>query len=208
MRRVALMLLAAAIWLGSTVPAQAQTRGSMGSSCAGSSAMGSSAMAMGGRAGFPAFNGNAGMMTGGSSFGIGPSSLMAGGFGPNLNFAASSGMFGGFNTNAFAQGSNGFGGFNNGFGMGTMDGLTAGPSAWTDGFSNGFRMGALAAQNGGLASRNENSVAGNDPTESNPVAMRAAQARNTTKAKTPRMRAAAKRSRSRAKTTRSVSPSR
>jgi hypothetical protein len=163
---------------------------------------------MGSMAGFSAFNGTPGMMTSGSNLGIGPSSLMAGGFNPNLNFAAGSGMSGGFNTSAFAQGNLGSGGFNNGFGTGAMDGLTAGPSVWNDGFDNGFRMGVMAAQYNGLGSRNDRNAVGNDPAEPDAAALKAARAGNSTNATTLRMRATAKPSKARAKTTRKASRSR
>jgi hypothetical protein len=208
MRLVELMLLAAAIGLVSTAPARAQSRGGMGHACAGSSANGSSAMSMGSPAGFSAFNGSPGMMIGGPSLGIGPSSMMASGFSPNLNFAASNAMFGGFSTNALAQGSNGFGGFGNAFGTEAMSGSAAGPMVWNDGFNNGFSMGPMSAQNSGLASRNNRSAAGNDPTEPDPAAMKAAQARNATNATTLRMRTIPKRPKSRAKSVRSLSQSR
>jgi hypothetical protein len=208
MRLVELMLLAAAIGLGSTVPAEAQFRGGMGPACAGSSANGSSAMSMGSLAAVSAFNGNLGMVTGGSNLGIGPSSMMAGGFSPNLNFAASNGMFGGFNTNAFAQGSSGFGGFSDGFGTGAMSGLTAGPMVWNDGFNNGFSMGVMSGQNNRLASRHNSNAVGNDPTEPDAAAMTAAQAKRATNATTLRMRTTPKRSKSRTKSVRSLSQSR
>jgi hypothetical protein len=201
MRLVALMIMAAAIWLGSTVPAQAQGRGMMGSSCAGPSANGSSALSMGSMAGFSGLNGNPSLMTSGANLGVGMSSLMAGGFNPNLNFAASSGMLGGFNSNAFLQGSNGLGGFNNGFGMGA----TNGPTVWTDGFNNGFSMGMMAARNNGLAARGTGNAMGNDPIELEAAAVKAAQARGATKATTLRMRTTAKRPKARAKTTKSAS---
>jgi hypothetical protein len=161
-------------------------------------------MSPGSPAGFSAFNASPGMVTGGSNFGIGPSSMMASGFSPNFNFAASNGMFGGFNTNAFAQGSSGFGGF----GTGAMNGLAAGPMVWNDGFNNGFSMGVMSAQNNGLASRNNSNAVGNDPTDPDSAAMTAAQARNATKAATLRMRTTPKRSKSRAKAVRSLSRSR
>ena len=208
MRLVELMLLAAAIGLGSTPAAQAQVRGGMGQACAGSSASGSSAMSMGSPAGISAFNGNPGMMTGGSNLGIGPSSMMAGGFSPNLNFAASNGMFGGFNTNAFTQGSSGFGGFGNAFGTGTMSGPPAGSMVWTDGFNNGFGMGVMFAQNNALASRNNRNAVSSDPTEPDTAAMTAAQARSVRNATTLRTRTASKKSKSRAKPVRPLSRSR
>jgi hypothetical protein len=208
MRLVKLMLLAAAIGLGSTVPAQAQARGGMGPACAGSSANGSSAMSMRSPAGFSAFNGNSSMMTDGSNPGIGPSSMMAMGFRPNLNFAASNGVFGGFNTNAFAQGSSGFAGFSNVFGTGAMSASAAGPMVWNDGFNNGFSMGVMTAQNNGLASRNKSNAVGNDPTEPDAAAMTAAPARSATNAIALRMRTTPKRSKPRAKSVRSLSQSR
>jgi hypothetical protein len=208
MRRVELMLLAAAIELGSTAAAQAQVRGGTGQACAGSSVNGSPAMSMGSPAGFSAFNGNPGMMTGGSNPGIGPSSMMAMGFSPNLNFAASNGMFRGFNTSAFAQGSSGIGGFGNAFGTGAMSGLPAGPMVWTDGFNNGFSMGVMSAQNNALATRNNRNAVGNDPTEPDTAAMTAAQARRARNATTLRTRTVPKRSKSRAKSVRSLSQSR
>jgi hypothetical protein len=150
------------------------------------------------------------MMTSGANFGIGPSSLtmMAGGFSPNLNFAASSGMFGGFNTNAFAQGNFGPGGFSNGFGTGAMNGLTAGPTVWNDGFDNGFLMGAMAAQYSGPGSRNDRNAVGNDPTEPDAAALKSTRTGNATNAASLRVRARAKPSKARAKTTRSGSRSR
>jgi len=208
MRLVELMLLASAIGLGSTAAAQAQVRGGMRPACAGSSANGSSTMSMGSLAGLSAFNGNPGMMTGGLNLGVGPSSMIATGFSPNLNFAATNGMFGGFNTNAFAQGSSGFGGFTNVFGPAAMSGLAAGPMVWNDGFNNGFSMGVMSAQNNALASRNNRNAVGNDSTEPDAAAITAAPARSATNASTLRMRTAPKRAKSRAKSVRSPSQSR
>ena len=61
--------------------------------------------------GFSAFNGNGSTLNNGTTFGLGTSSMMGGGFGSNLNFATANGMAGGFNpyqsANAFSQGGNG-----------------------------------------------------------------------------------------------------
>ena len=141
MRLVALAILATVIWLGSMTQSWAQSR-MMGSQCAGASTRSSSTMMMNSSPGFSAFNGNGGTMTNGSTFGVGTLTMMGGGFGSNLNFAAANGMSGGFNNfasgNAFAQGGNGFGGFDNGFGMGAMDGQNGRLSAMSDDFTVGY----------------------------------------------------------------------
>ena len=134
MRRVALVFLATVLWLGSLHHAQAQSR--MGGQCAGHSASSSSSMSMNNSPGSSAFTGNGSVLNNGTSFGLGTSSMMGGGFGSNLNFATANGMSGGFNpyasANAFGQGGYGFGGFDTGYGMGAMNGQSYAQAAMND----------------------------------------------------------------------------
>ena len=140
MRRVALVLLTTVSWLGSLDDARAQSR--MGGHCAGGSAGSSSSLMMNSSPGFSAFNTNGSTLSTGSPFGAGTSSLMGGGFGSNLNFAAANGMAGGFN---------------NGYGMGTMYGQADMNSA----FNTGYGMGAMNGQSYAQAAMNDYNAFGN-----------------------------------------------
>jgi hypothetical protein len=140
MRRVALVWLATVVWPGSVIQARAQSR--MGGPCARGSMSSSSSLSTTNSPGFSAFNGNGSTLSNGMGFGLGTSSMMGGGFGSGLDFAAASGMSGGFypypSANAFSQGGNGLDGFNTGFGMGAINGqgyAQAGLSS-TDAFGN------------------------------------------------------------------------
>ena len=171
MRRVALAFLATAFWLGFLDQARAQSR--MGAHCAGGSASSSSSLMMNSSPGFSAFNANGSTLTNGMTFGAGTSSLMGGGFGSNLNFAAANGMAGGFND---------------GFGMGTMNGQAAMNSV----FNTGYGMGAMNGQSYAQAARNDKYAFGNTTNDPDAAMMKAT---NTT----PRTRAQLTKVKSRAK---------
>jgi hypothetical protein len=180
MRRVALVFLTTVSWLGSQDQAWAQSR--MGSHCAGGSASSSSSLMMNSSPGFSAFNGNGSTLTNGMTFGAGSSSLMGGGFGSNLSFAPANGMAGGFN---------------NGFGMGAMNGQAAMNSP----FNTGYGMGAMNGQSYAQAAMNDSNAFGNTTYDPDATTIKAT---NTT----PRTRSSLAKVKSSAKTKSTVKKSR